>query len=221
MCISLIWVWTEKNLIPSEFNKRIYTGRSCALNRDIFWEGIKDDWIFIILTIWSELFLLNLFCIYRHTELLLVLQSQVFTLNVQAMFQAKLRNLSSWCRIILCLAQLCEENAPGLLQAGRDVHTLLHMCRLSCFCPQMKLAVCVNEISSTALQPWCSRDGDFDTLQQLLLLINIINSDYVLHIIPFSNMKVICSSPRSENILFSSWRVQCLHLKNFIQLSMV
>lgn len=52
------------------------------------------------------------------------------------------------------------------ITADRDVHTLLHMCRLSCPLPQMKLVVCVNEISSTPLQPWCSRDGDCDTLQQ-------------------------------------------------------
>lgn len=164
MCISLIWVWTEKNFIPSEYNKRTYTGRSCALEfkQKYFWEGIKDDWIFIILTIWAELFLINLFSIYRCTEL--VLQSQVFTLSFQQCFRQN-RNLSSLCRIILCLVQLFQENAPGVLQAGRDVHTLLHMCRLSCFLPQMKLAVCVNEISSTPLQPCCTRDGDLETLQ--------------------------------------------------------
>lgn len=144
------------------------------------------------------------------------------------MFQTKLRKLSSLCRIILCLAQ---ENAPGLLQTGRDEHTLLHMCRLSCFLPQMKLVVCVNEISSTALQPWCSRDGDFDTLQQLLLLINIINSDLCIthnpifqhesYLLKSSKTKysvLILRSPMSRSKEFHS-SISCLDLKNFSNLS--
>lgn len=166
--ISLIWVWTGKTLFHSNTTKESTQAGPVHwnLNRSIFWEGVKDNWIFIILTIWSELFLINLFSIHRLTELLLVPQSQVFTPSFQAMFQTKLKNFSSLCRITLCPGQLFQENAPGLLQTDRDVYTPSHMCSLSCFLPQMKLVVCVNGISCTPLQPWCSRDGDLDALQQ-------------------------------------------------------
>lgn len=162
------------------------------LNRSIFWEGTKDDWIFIFLTIWSELFLTNSFSIYRLTELLLVPQSRVSTPSFQAMFQTKLKNLSSLCRTILCLGQLFQENAPGLLQTDRDVYTPSHMCSLSCFLPQMKLVVCVNEISSTPLQPCCSRDGLWCFTTSCFCWLTSLTLIYVLHIILLSNTKVPC-----------------------------
>lgn len=83
---------------------------------------------FIILTIWSKLFLINLFSIYILEELLLGLQSQIMSPSFQAIFQTKPKNLSLFCRTVLPLDSSSRETS---LVYGRDrrtsVHTFMHM----------------------------------------------------------------------------------------------
>ena len=121
-------MWTEKKLFHSNRLKGPTSVGPVYWHLKIFfcWKCMKDDCIFIILIIWSKPFLINLFSIYILRELLLALQSQIFTLSFQAMFQRKQKNLSSLYRTVLCLGQLFQENTPGLLQRHTYIHTSKH-----------------------------------------------------------------------------------------------
>lgn len=159
---------------------------------------MNADCIFIILTIWSKLFLINLFSIYMLEELLLGLQSRITSLGFQAIFQTKPKNLS-FCRTVLSLD--CSSWETSLVYS-RDRHTSVHTFRqvhinTSLSVHKMELGLYANWIVgyNSPLNRGCSSRVDFDhpcVTTSCFCWLTSFTLIYIVRIILFSTMKVIC-----------------------------